>query len=115
MEIKTVVRYIENGIDAITFDTEINAALADGWRLVRREVFPGEQTDLLYAEMAKLSPEEWAEDDQEAPAMTWQEAVRVIKERCERQLKCDRGCPMARWCYGDSVRVISPKYWPDPE
>lgn len=58
MEIKTIVIRLDN---ASTFDTEVNAALAAGWRLMRRDVVlprqPNSETrffhPMLYAELQK--------------------------------------------------------------
>lgn len=115
MEIKTILKYCTNQIDAVAFDTTVNDALANGWSLVRREVFAGDTSDLLYAEMAKLSAEEWLEDDQEAPAMTWQEAVNLLRETCKAAPGCGNTCPMFAWCWSCRGERIRPEYWPDPE
>ena len=59
MEIKTIVDRLDN---AKSFDDKVNAALADGWRMVKREVLmPPSQPNtgftffytMLYAEMEK--------------------------------------------------------------
>lgn len=65
LEIKTIRINIGYPDD---FDQEVNAAIADGWELVRREVIPAHSADqvtYLYAELERdvEEPEEEDEDD----------------------------------------------------
>ena len=62
MKIKTIRWRLDA---AEQFDEEVNAALAEGWHLTKREVLDGRQlsTDaylhrMLYAELVKLDPME---------------------------------------------------------
>lgn len=103
MKIKTIVRKI-NASGVPGFDEEVNAALEDGWRLVKREVLPG--VDLgegihfvphLYAELVQLDPE----PEPEAQPLDPIDAVYAIKATCDAvPLKdCQGGrCPLYVWC-----------------
>jgi hypothetical protein len=62
LEIKTILNDLNEAAD---FDKNVNAALADGWKLVRRDVLPGWEGDTtvayrkLYAELEReTEPEE---------------------------------------------------------
>jgi len=61
MEIKTIRYRLD---DAPDFDKAVNAAMAEGWRLTRRDVLRVDQPQnsstffysMLYAELVKLDP-----------------------------------------------------------
>ena len=100
MKIKTIVRnfdWVEE------FDQLVNAAIDEGWRLVKREVIPGvagvntNSRRLLYAELVQLDPEPVPE----AQPMDPIDAVYAIKATCDAiPLKdCQGGrCPLYVWC-----------------
>lgn len=117
MEVKTITNYIAY---AEAFDNDVNAALADGWRLVRREIAPapvmGEATR-LYAELVKAP--ELEQEERPVEPITWQEAVRVLMETCGGAAGCTaEDCPMYDWCEanlpGDKP-ALPPNRWTDPE
>lgn len=107
MEIKTLI----SGTDrAVEFDAAVNEALADGWRLVKREVLPGMQYNAtnwarraLYVELVKLDPPA----EPEAPDLL--AAMRAIKETCNSVDSCE-GCPVQPWC-----DFHAPHLWVLPE
>lgn len=87
MEIKTIWNTVD---DSWRFDADVNAAISDGWRLVKREVLPGMSYTadtyarrLLYAELVK---------EEEAPPVSWEDAVQVIKGMCACQPDTPEGC-----------------------
>lgn len=102
MKIKTIIRNTDN---VEKFDAEVNDLLAEGWRLVKREVLPGMNYNAdnwarraLYAELVQLDPEP---EPVEAPPMDPIEALHVIKATCEAQPinDCQAGrCPLYVWC-----------------
>lgn len=60
LEIKTIFTKVD---DCKKFDKQVNAALAEGWELVRRDIIPPRVPDrytLLYAELDRIieEPEE---------------------------------------------------------
>lgn len=99
MKIKTICYALEA---TAKFDEEVNAALAEGWQLVKREVLPGmsyTETNwakrALYAELVKLDPP--AEPETTDPF----DAVRAIKATCEGVSLEDCHacrCPLSAWC-----------------
>lgn len=53
LEIKTIKNRLDN---AESFDKEVNAALAEGWELIRRDIIIPQTTDkytMLYAELER--------------------------------------------------------------
>ena len=96
MEIKTIKNRFDN---AAAFDAEVNAALADGWRLTRRDVVLPVQPHtgsnyfhtMLYAELVKLDPPA----EPEAPDLL--AAMRAIKAECDSHDSC-KDCPVYPWC-----------------
>lgn len=100
MKIKTILRNTDN---VELFDAEVNDLLAEGWRLVKREVLPGMNYNAdnwarraLYAELVQLDPE-----PARPPHVKHFEALRDIKAACQRVPieECHAGrCPMADWC-----------------
>lgn len=104
MEIKTIIL---NADYAEKFDNKVNTALADGWELVRREVIIAQtekQCTGLYAELAKLP------EPEEAPAPSWCDALRTIRDECENAAECSAtGCAMHAWC--QEYLSICPTRW----
>lgn len=116
MEIKTIKNRLNNAAD---FDRDVNAAMADGWRLTRREVlmFPAQPhtgstyfNPMLYAELVKLdAPAEFDPLD----------AVRSIQAMCVNTPleTCNTAkCPLYAWC-GQITEGKDPSDWilPDEE
>ena len=64
LEIKTIWSEL---VKSQLFDVSVNAAIADGWELVRREVLP-RRTDwgetLLYAELERITEAEEEEEEE---------------------------------------------------
>jgi hypothetical protein len=99
VKIKTICYALEA---TAKFDEEVNAALAEGWQLVRRDVLPGmsyTETNwakrALYAELVKLDPP--AEPETPDPM----DLLRQVREACLRVPSngCNpEGCPMFNWC-----------------
>lgn len=108
MEIKTIRKRLDN---AEEFDREVNAALADGWRLTRRDVILPTQPitgsnyfhTMLYAELVKLDPPAEAEEPDLLTAM------RIIKAECDSHDSC-QDCPAQPWC-----NYHTPHNWELPE
>lgn len=115
MEIKTIVTYCKGTSDAEKFDAQVNAALAAGWGLVRRELHTFQQhpTDLLYAELFKPGEEEM--EELEALPLTWQDAVEKLQETCGTAAACDKTCPMFDWCQLNLPKHGVPANWSDPQ
>lgn len=120
MKIKTIRNRLDN---ADAFDKEVNAALSAGWRLIKREyINPLSQGGghftyiMLYAELVKDDPPKEA-----APvlkAVTWQEAVRTLRDICKGQKDCN-GCIVRKWCdpalgEDDVEDRKIPAYWEVP-
>lgn len=99
MQIKTIWK----PLDYIgMFDNTVNDALADGWRLTKREILP---SNLLYAELVKVDPLP------ETAAIDPLEAVQVLARACEAAPHCEPGsCPLHDWCTGLSTDSV-PKDW----
>lgn len=115
MKIKTVW----NSMGASNlFDEKVNALLAEGWKLARREVLPGAgftgpvyDNMVVYAELVKLDEADM--EPQEADPATWQEAVEVLRETCGTAAKCEAGgCPMWAWC--QKHLATPPANWLEP-
>ena len=116
MEIKTIVIRLDN---AGEFDERVNAALKEGWQLVKREVLqPAAQSPerytyiMLYAELVKLP-----ETELQADPVTWQEGVEALRSTCRDAVSCDRAsCPMYDWCEAAiTAKADPPNAWPAPE
>ena len=63
LEIKTILEK-----NSEIFDGEVNAALAEGWELVRREIFPGHY---LYAELERITEAEEEEEPEDDGLAEW--------------------------------------------
>lgn len=108
MEIKTIKNRLDN---AESFDADVNAALADGWRLTRRDfilpIQPHTGTTyfhtMLYAELVKLDPP--AEPEKPDPLT----AMRIIKAECDSVDSCE-DCTLQPWC-----NYHRPNNWTLPE
>lgn len=128
MKIKTIFKPLDNGFDD-DFDTEVNAALAEGWQLVKREVLPGHSYNptnwakrILYAELVMPdAPEEAAPFDyvealaQEAgkPApLNPFKALAAIRAFCE--ARTCAGCPLDLWCQAHLANKEGPADWKLP-
>lgn len=100
MKIKTIAKELNiNTLEA--FDTEVNAALDEGWLLTKREVIPGAALGttayappVLYAELVQLDE---PEDLPAPPPMDPFDALRAVQEFCDTQEKCG-ACPLYDWC-----------------
>lgn len=109
MQIKTIWRTVS---EHQKFDVEVNNALAEDWRLTRREVLPGEQYTasdygrrLLYAELVKMDPKP------EQPTVDPLEAVQVLARTCENAPHCEpEECPLYSWCTNMGDDPV-PKDW----
>lgn len=115
MKIKTVWTTLDRVKE---FDAWINEALANGWRLAKREVLPGMQYNqnawarrLLYAELVQL-------DEPVAPPEPADpfDALRAVRDFCEAQdpRACMTTCPLSAWCE-DLRRGGDPTDWAIPE
>lgn len=108
MEIKTIKNRLDNAED---FDRVVNAALADGWHLTRRDVILPVQPNagntyfhtMLYAELVKRDPPAEAEEPDLLTAMG------IIKAECDSHGSCD-DCPVQPWC-----NFHAPDRWALPE
>lgn len=97
----------------ITFDRQVNEAMANGYKLTRREVLPGRNSPndtALYAELVRL-------DEPEAPPLDPLDALRAIKATCEgvtpEDCRADR-CPLSAWCQ-ERPDGYDPVDWDIPE
>ena len=92
MQIKTIHKSLYKAED---FDICVNAAIAEGWTLMRREVIvppTGDKQVTLYVELVKGEPQEGLE-------LTWRDALQVIQAECESTAECSAtGCEMHAWC-----------------
>lgn len=99
MEFKTLSGTLDQSSN---FDERLNVLVADGWKLVRREVLPLNDSYALYAELYKPSEADLVAELaelREAEPVTWQEAVEVLRETCRTAEDCGKdGCPMFDWC-----------------
>lgn len=101
MEIKTIV-HTEPG----AFDRLVNAAMAAGWHLTKRErvdLTDCKEAYFLYAELVKV----------DEPPMTWQEAAQVLKSTCSENDTCDT-CKLREWCDEYLARGAEPQEWEVP-
>lgn len=98
MKIKTIA-YKLSGDNLQTFDDQVNAAMAEGWQLVKREVLPGMNLGAAYfaphlcAELVQLDPAPGLPDPLEA--------LRSIQAMClaTSTTDCLAGkCPLEEWC-----------------
>jgi hypothetical protein len=95
MEIKTIYKQMDLRRE---FDEEVNAALAAGWTLTRRDVLDGRPLPDsvfmhrgLYAELVKDNPEEGQK------ALDLMDAVRMIYNTCLQYDRC-ADCPLEDIC-----------------
>lgn len=98
MEFKTLSGTLDQSSN---FDERLNVLVADGWKLVRREVLPLNDSYALYAELYKPSEADLAADLaelREAEPITWEEAVWVLRETCQEAKECGPACPAYAWC-----------------
>lgn len=118
MKIKTIVKNTDN---VQQFDDEVNAALAEGWRLVKREVLPDMNYNAtnwarraLYAELVQLDPVPEVAEPQPADPF---DAVRAVRSFCLSVPAevCQRGqCPLYAWCC-QQEKCEDPAEWEVPE
>lgn len=100
MKIKTIAHRFDRVEE---FDDQVNRALEDGWRLVKREVVPGTGNEYtrVYAELVQLDPVPEVPEVPEPQPMGLLDAVRAIKETCLGVSVADCNgdrCPLAAWC-----------------
>lgn len=112
MKIKTVLYNLSG---AKQFDEDVNAALAEGWHLVKREVLAGGPLRgdsfahrMLYAELAQLDPEPVPEAQPLDPV----EALHVVQEFCDSS-KCE-GCRLYDFCARHLLNNEGPADWDLP-
>ena len=69
LEIKTIINN-----SAASFDRELNAALADGWELVRRECFVtgSDRVTTLYAELERFAEAEEVDVEYNSASARWE-------------------------------------------
>lgn len=110
MEIKTVWTPVIS-----KFDSYVNDAMADGWKLIKREVLVDQNNltnSVFYAELVKLSEADELSPTPEPP--TWEEAVEVLTGMCKTRASC-ADCPAIKWCNAAITEgALSPAEWPDP-
>lgn len=103
MEIKTIVH-----TEPDAFDRLVNACMAAGWRLAKRERVDTEHSKgvyFLYAELVKV--------EKTAEPVTWQEAAQVLKSTCSENDTCDT-CKLREWCDEYLARGAEPEEWEVP-
>lgn len=103
MEIKTIVH-----TEPDAFDRLVNACMAAGWRLAKRErvdVTVCKEAFFLYAELVKV--------DEPAEPVTWQEAAQVLKSTCSENDTCDT-CKLREWCDEYLAKATEPQDWEVP-
>jgi hypothetical protein len=107
MEIKTIYKQMDLRRE---FDEEVNAALAAGWTLTRRDVLDGRPLPDnvfmhrgLYAELVKPDP------PKAQPEPDLMAAVRMINKLCLQFGAC-RHCPL-----DDICEHRPPNFWDPPE
>ena len=109
MEIKTIWLY-----SPALFDDAVNSAIAEGWRLTRRELVQATEdidASAFYAELVKLDPP--AEPEKGDPF----EALRTIQALCmSTSLEDCAGerCPLEGWC-SRLTQCADPSDWRLPE
>lgn len=107
MKIKTI---LTNTDHPEQFDDQVNALLAEGWVLAKREVLQGMNYNAnnwarraLYAELVMLDPVEPEELDPE-------DAIAALAKTCREAEDCEEGgCPIYRWC--QQFQQDPPKAW----
>lgn len=115
MKIKTIKNRLDN---AVSFDKELNQALAEGYQLVRRDIVPGFRLDcgnylhnMLYAEL--VLPDPAAEPETVDPV----NLLRQVQEFClsvpPSECNADR-CPLAPYCQAIQEGQ-TPDEWVFPE
>lgn len=117
MEIKTIGKKF-NAEGVKVFDIEVNAAMAEGWTLTKRERIDGYnlgknayQEPSLYAELVKL------DEPEEPEKLDPVELLRAVSEFCKGVPQDDcraDNCPLAPWC-GLIRDGKIPEEWPFPE
>ena len=108
MEIKTIRKQLDYVED---FDKEVNAAMADGWKLTKREVLVPPTDDkhiMVYAELEKPD-EKTAEELLEAAKEGVLVAMGVLHDICKAHYDCSE-CPVGNICNGEM-----PCAWALPE
>lgn len=106
MKIKTIgKKYNSQGLKE--FDAEVNDALAEGWRLVRRDALPGYNLGSVYydptlhAELVMLDGSEEQKEPEEPAEITPLEALQFIQDTCNGVSLYDcntKGCQLYPWC-----------------
>ena len=119
MKIRTV---IHNTDHVQQFDAEVNALIEEGWGLAKRAVLSGQQYNennwarrALYAELVLLEEQDLQDEPAPAPAMTWEEAVHVLKATCRGAKQCGPECPVYHWCSENLPDNFPPSGWSTPE
>ena len=49
-----------------------------------------------------------------APVLSWEDAVRVLKDTCVEASMCGPGCMMYGWCQVNLPDDLAPHSWTDP-
>ena len=110
MKIKTIARSFQWVGE---FDNLVNAAMKEGWKLVKREVIPGSPNDYAraYAELVQLDPPAEPEPIDPLDLLCQIRAVCLTTPADD----CQTGrCPLYGWCQqlrdgGDPTDWILPK------
>lgn len=94
MQIKTIFVRAKRDDLVPYFDEQVNTAIADGWKLAKRELHTYEDktvADLLYAELVK--------DDKPEPSggIPWQQAMLAVRQMCDNNFHC-AACPAYAVC-----------------
>jgi hypothetical protein len=115
MKVKTIETRLT---DADDFDREVNAALAEGYQIVRQDIVPGFRLEggnyvpnRLFAHL--VLPDLVPEPEQGDPL----EALRTIRDFCGGMglEKClTPKCPLSPWCHIYTQDGISPMDWRIP-
>lgn len=110
MEIKTVCVAVGQ---AKEFDRQVNEALAEGFRLVKRELLPFAEGPSRYVERAYYA--ELVKLDEPPAPKPWEEAVKTLHDTCEAAGGCGEACPMFEWCENNLPgESIPPNSWDLP-
>ena len=101
------------------FDERVNNALADGYTLIRREVFPAPKNlddSVLYAELALLDKSDIIPGKVDLAAVDPVALAEAIRAHCHsvKMEDCHNDlCPLAVYC--DAIRGgKTPEEWPKP-